>query len=199
MISLILSTNSVKGMNMSEFVFFENLNSKIPLSTYYRDPVAIHQYEVDFNDVKPFACDDYILNKRLELIKSYDPTLMDKARGNSKEQKKFREGLQKFSQTVWSPIMVSVVENGYRRKFEIDRVAKEFLINTQGLIVNVNLFDPIWAIGRPITHAEIKNPKLWKGNNLLGQVLMNTRNELLGLPKISYSHDKVNKYRNYWP
>lgn len=47
------------------------------------------------------------------------------------------------------------------------------------IIVEASPVDPIWGVGLAETDSEIKNPLLWKGENLLGFSLMDVREQLL--------------------
>ena len=46
------------------------------------------------------------------------------------------------------------------------------------ILVEASPYDRIWGIGLSATHPDAKNPAKWKGENLLGKVLMDVRNEL---------------------
>lgn len=190
---------------MNDFIFFENLNSKNPLSTLWRNPHDIEtHYENPLDDsLIPFSVNCYLMKKRHELIDNYNPSLKDCrwfSRKNQKKQRFFLKEINNACQKLWYPIMADSVEEACRFKFTNDTIAKNFLLSTNNKwLVNTNFFDPIWAIGRPITHGENKNPKLWRGNNLLGQILMNIRAELNGLPTKEYTYDKVTNYNNFLP
>jgi hypothetical protein len=53
---------------------------------------------------------------------------------------------------------------------------KKILLETEPyILVEVNPRDKIWGIGMSETDEGIENPENWKGENLLGQVLMDVR------------------------
>ena len=47
------------------------------------------------------------------------------------------------------------------------------------IIAEASPYDKIWGVGMAATNPNIKNPAKWNGLNLLGQVLMNVREDLV--------------------
>ena len=52
------------------------------------------------------------------------------------------------------------------------------LATGERVLVAVNAYDQIWGIGMAAGNADIENPPRWRGQNLLGFALMESRDKL---------------------
>jgi len=81
-----------------------------------------------------------------------------------------------FNEEIWIPKRMEIVIRGNLHKFTQNKNLKEFLINTKDkVLVEASPFDKIWGIGMKDDDERAKNPKCWKGLNLLGFALMEVR------------------------
>ncbi len=84
-----------------------------------------------------------------------------------------------FSQSIWDDQKVSIVTKGNYHKFSQNESLKHFLLNTgERVLVEASPVDKIWGIGLAGNHDHSHNPHKWKGQNLLGFVLMEVRDQL---------------------
>lgn len=84
-----------------------------------------------------------------------------------------------FNAAEWDRQKFDIVVNGNYHKFSQNPALKQFLIETkQKVIVEASPVDKIWGIGLAEDHPNAKNPRLWKGENLLGFALMKVRDQL---------------------
>lgn len=66
-------------------------------------------------------------------------------------------------------------------KFSSNEVIKAQLIDTMDkILVEASPYDKIWGIGLADNHKDVENHSKWRGQNLLGKVLMEVREELKG-------------------
>ena len=60
-----------------------------------------------------------------------------------------------------------------------NNVFSQKLISTNNkILVEASPFDKIWGVGLDQNNPDILDENKWKGQNLLGKVLMNVRNKL---------------------
>jgi len=65
-------------------------------------------------------------------------------------------------------------------QFSQNPYLKSFLLSTAGTVLaEASPLDTKWGIGLTQDHPHAKRRKMWKGTNLLGEVLMEVRDELL--------------------
>lgn len=86
-----------------------------------------------------------------------------------------------FDETVWNEKRWEIVLNGNIHKFKQDPKLTGYLLGTgDQILVEASPTDRIWGIGLAKDAKDIENPHSWKGENLLGFVLMATRDALRG-------------------
>ena len=84
-----------------------------------------------------------------------------------------------LKQDVWDEFKHSIVVNGNWRKFTQNKKLRDFLHSTgENIIVEASPYDTIWGIGASAYDEEARDPRDWKGENMLGFALMEVRDEL---------------------
>jgi ribA/ribD-fused uncharacterized protein len=87
--------------------------------------------------------------------------------------------VQAFNQTVWETHRERIVYEANLAKFGQNPTLKTFLLGTgDRVLVEASPVDAIWGVGLAATDANIDNPSLWQGLNLLGFALMAVRESL---------------------
>lgn len=81
-----------------------------------------------------------------------------------------------FDEQVWLQHRYDIVVRANQAKFSQNPSLNEYLLQTGSrVIVEASPVDSIWGIGLAQDHADVNNPNLWKGLNLLGFALMQVR------------------------
>ena len=84
-----------------------------------------------------------------------------------------------FNKWIWKECCEDIVYRGNFEKFWQNPELLEILLSTDdALLAEANPQDQIWGIGLEKKDPRATNPRLWRGDNLLGQVLMQVRQEL---------------------
>jgi ribA/ribD-fused uncharacterized protein len=88
--------------------------------------------------------------------------------------------VKNFDAKEWDKVAVQVMTAGCMAKFEQNKDAKDALLATgDATIVEASPYDTLWGVGLHATDPLLlQGPKAWKGENLLGQVLMDVRSKL---------------------
>lgn len=93
-----------------------------------------------------------------------------------KNYKQLGRQIKNFSQPVWDREKYQIVLQGNLAKFSQNPKLDAFLQSTKGkILVEASPYDTIWGIGLKSDAKDIQNPHTWKGENLLGFALMETR------------------------
>ena len=83
-----------------------------------------------------------------------------------------------FDPKTWDEVKYTIVKDGNRAKFEQNPDLKANLLNTGvAILAEASPKDMIWGIGLDASAAAEKDPSEWPGQNLLGQILMELRDE----------------------
>lgn len=85
-----------------------------------------------------------------------------------------------FDELIWIDRRYDIVLEGSYHKFSQHEALRRFLLQTgKKVIVEASPVDNIWGIGLSQDSSSALNPINWKGTNLLGFALMETRDKLL--------------------
>lgn len=81
-----------------------------------------------------------------------------------------------FDERVWERERYGIVVQASMAKFGQDPALGEFLLGTAGrVLVEASPLDRVWGIGLAADDPRAANPDRWRGLNLLGFALMETR------------------------
>ncbi|HTE10414.1 MAG TPA: NADAR family protein [Chitinophagaceae bacterium] len=87
--------------------------------------------------------------------------------------------VKNFDATIWNASAFSIVVEGNLHKFSQHQPLKAYLLKTGNkIIAEASPTDAIWGIGLAQDAKEASNPFKWRGTNLLGFALMETRDAL---------------------
>ena len=93
--------------------------------------------------------------------------------------KKLGRRVRNFDSKVWDEKKYDIVVEGNKAKFSQNPELMEFLFSTgDAILVEASPYDKIWGIGLDIETAKEGSVEDWKGENLLGCALMETRDWL---------------------
>lgn len=83
-----------------------------------------------------------------------------------------------YSDHVWDKVRYTRMLEVNREKYKIPRYRQLLLGTGDKLLVECNPRDVVWGIGLAEDDSRCLNESEWKGQNLLGKVLMQIRTEL---------------------
>ena len=96
-----------------------------------------------------------------------------------KEIKALGREIRNFEQSKWDEHKYQIVLNGNIAKFSQNERLRDFLLGTGfAVLAEASPYDRIWGIRLSADDPLAKDPKCWQGENLLGFVLMETRDIL---------------------
>ena len=98
---------------------------------------------------------------------------------NPAKAKKLGREVKNFDDSKWSKVCYDIMYKiNYEKYFQNTRL-KNILLNTGNkMIIEANPRDTRWAIGLAADDDRVLDESKWKGENLLGKVLMQVRDEL---------------------
>ena len=87
--------------------------------------------------------------------------------------------VRNFDEKIWREKRVSIVHKGVLQKFlQNPELAEKLLETGEQMIAECAVKDKIWGIGLSMGDEERFCVDKWKGQNLLGQILMQVRAEI---------------------
>lgn len=95
------------------------------------------------------------------------------------EAKKLGRTVRGFDEQRWRDARAQIVYQGNLAKFRQHEHMGQYLRATEGrILVEASPMDRIWGIGLSKDDARAQDPRTWRGQNLLGFVLMEVRQQL---------------------
>ena len=174
---------------MSEFILFYNG----PFSQWYPSEFkAVTSYPSgDVNDTKYqslnaehiFAnCEQYMMFEKAMLFQDFPSARAIIATSNPKEVKRLGRLVRGFDERVWSQHREQIVFQGNYHKFTQNLDFKNYLANSgRKIFVEASPYDKIWGIGLDKSDPAARDPRNWKGLNLLGRAITTVRDKLFPL------------------
>ena len=96
------------------------------------------------------------------------------------EAKSLGRQVKNFDENIWKENLYDIVYKGNFLKFTHDMELQKFLISTDGkILVEASPYDKIYGIGMLEQDPRAKNPALWNGQNVLGFILMDVRDNII--------------------
>ncbi len=93
--------------------------------------------------------------------------------------KKLGREVTPFDGSLWNSRDMEIMKKGLLAKFSQNEDIKEILLSTgDNILAECAPRDLKWGIGYSVGSPAVQDPSKWRGQNKLGQVLMNIRDEL---------------------
>jgi ribA/ribD-fused uncharacterized protein len=154
-------------MSTSILFFF---GKESPLSNF-------HECDIEFEGATLRSSEQLfmLLKARTFKDKEYEELII--AAKTPLEAKRLGRKVRNFDEEVWAAVREECMLRACRAKFSTQ---KETLTDTgTAVLAEANPRDKIWGIGLGASHADARDPTKWRGENLLGKVLMRLRDEFL--------------------
>ena len=136
-------------------------------------------FEVD--GVKYNCAEQYMMAEKARTFGDQDALVRIMEAKDPDAQKFIGRRVKNYEDQIWKEKRYQVVKKANLAKFSQIPAAKKFMKKSGNkIIVEGSPYDKIWGVGLHYKDDKILNEKNWRGENLLGKVLMEVRAELLG-------------------
>jgi len=152
------------------FTFF--FTEASPFSQWFRCSFTV--------DGHVFNCaEQYMMYGKARLFEDADTAAQILAADHPRQHKALGRKVKPFDTGVWLRERAAIVKAGNRAKFTQNPELRELLLATAGTtLVEASPYDKIWGIGLAASDPRAQDPAQWKGQNLLGKLLTELRDEL---------------------
>ena len=156
---------------MSEYTFF--FTEASPFSQWYRCAFRVGE--------NTFMCaEQFMMHGKAILFADAEIAAKILAADHPKTHKALGRKVRNFDDATWKRERERIVLEGSRAKFTQNADLKDKLLATRGTtLVEASPYDRIWGIGLSAKDPRALDPKQWRGQNLLGKILTQLREELL--------------------
>jgi ribA/ribD-fused uncharacterized protein len=98
---------------------------------------------------------------------------------NPSEHKKLGRLVKNYDQKVWDEHKRKIVYNGNWLKFtQNPKLLAQLLETDDKILVEASPYDPIWGIGLDENAIGIEDSNNWQGENLLGYIITDVRDNI---------------------
>ena len=125
------------------------------------------------------TAEHYMMAEKAVLFGDEDALAAIHAADSPREAKALGRGVRGFVRDVWQGACIEIVVRGNVAKFGQNPDVAAFLLGTgDAVLVEASPRDRIWGIGLGDGSPQSRDPRTWRGRNLLGFALMEARERL---------------------
>ncbi len=131
-------------------------------------------------DSRTFCCaEQFMMHGKALLFDDAKVAAQILATDAPKQHKALGRKVKGFDDTRWRAAREAIVKAGSHAKFTQNPALLEQLLATRGTtLVEASPYDRIWGIGLAASDPRAQDPATWRGQNLLGKILTELRDEL---------------------
>lgn len=139
--------------------------------------------EFEYGGIQFSSAEQFMMHRKSLLFNDEASAKKILETNNPREQKAIGRNVNNFDNSIWEKNSVDIVFEGNKQKFTQNELLLNELIGTKGkTLVEASPSDQIWGVGLSKESTEIISRSKWKGDNLLGIILTELREELRGNP-----------------
>ena len=126
------------------------------------------------------SVEQFMMFSKVMMFRQYDLAKQIMASKDPATIKKLgRTKFPEFNAKIWDKTCYAIVKRGVRAKFaQNDNLLEELLSTGNKTLAEASAYDLKWGIGIAIDDPACSTPSKWTGQNLLGKILMEVRDEL---------------------
>lgn len=164
-----------------------------PLSQWYQSPF-------EDGDMKFCCCEQAMMYRKAELFGDTESMKLIMATSNPREHKKLGRQVKGFDPAIWEQHNRKIILHNNILKFKSSDFLRGILLKSGDLVfVEASPWDTIYGIGRGLDWPQLADDSTWRGQNLLGLCLTETRNilrqEIPPAPEIRHENGILSAWR----
>jgi len=143
-----------------------------------------HKANFQLNDVQYSSAEQFMMAKKAELFGDKVIKQQILSTNNVRKQKQLGRQVSNFDEEIWNNSKIKIVYIANNLKFSQNEELKAKLFESKGkYIVEASPVDAIWGIGMAPDDQRRFNRTEWRGQNLLGKILTQLREDVLTMKK----------------
>lgn len=153
-------------------LFWHEYDAFGELSQWYTSPFVIEGIRYE-------TAEQYMMAKKALLAGDLEHYILIMHEKDPAQCKKYGKNVRALDVAAWNNCKEEVVYHANLAKFTQNPVLKDLLLSTgHKVLAEASPYDKIWGIGLEAANPDSADPTKWKGDNLLGKILMRIREEL---------------------
>lgn len=143
-----------------------------------------HKTSFELNHTIYSSAEQFMMAKKAELFGDEEIKNQILSTNNVRKQKELGRKVKNFDENKWSENKIKIVYIANNLKFNQNEELKSKLLETKGkYIVEASPVDAIWGIGIGPDDQRRFNRNKWRGQNLLGKILTQLREDIITMKK----------------
>lgn len=161
-----------------DILFWHEYDNYGELSNWYKSYFVI-------DDFKYFCAEQYIMSQKAKLFHDADRYTEILRASSAKQCKELGRLVSHFDSQKWDSVKYQITKDAVFAKFTQNERLKALLINTGNkYIAEASPYDSVWGTGLDIETTKQTLSSQWTGQNLLGKILMEVRDDINSLTKV---------------
>jgi len=167
-----LNEKDLPGYDENIVFFFKEDEQNGCFSQWYHSPFVVE-------GIRYITAEQYMMAKKALLFKDYEIYDRIMKEKSPRKCKALGKKVQGFDNKIWDESKEDIIYKGNLEKFRQNTELLDILLSTGGeWLAEANPGDYIWGIALDKDDPRARNPRFWRGENLLGKALMRVRDEL---------------------
>ena len=104
--------------------------------------------------------------------------------------------IQGYNRSEWEEQAKKECYKGIEEKFKQNEKLRRYLISMENKTIVESCYDTVWGTGCPLRGEECLNPRRWRGQGILGEMLEAVRENLRGNPGPAPIENEVESHEN---
>lgn len=152
----------------------------------------MHSFEYG---IQKFNCSEqaFMYHKAM-VFKDYECAKLILNSTNPADQKKLGRQVKNYDDAYWNSMRYRIMKQILYSKFYNQKMRKILFDTGTKIIVEASPYDTIWGVGLSENDDRILDEKNWRGQNLLGKALMETRKTMYDDVIYEQINPEFNKY-----
>jgi len=135
--------------------------------------------EIVVEGIRYATCEQYMMAKKALLARDLQYYALIMCEPDPQKCKKLGRAVRNLDVDAWDHCKGEVVYHANMAKFAQNSQARYTLLSTDDkILAEANPHDIIWGIGLDACHPDSMDPSKWRGQNLLGKILMQVRDKI---------------------
>ena len=143
-------------------------------------PSQWHKSPMIINNIKYNCCEQYMMAMKATLFNDQQTLTKIMNVSDPKDHKQLGRQIKNFNQSLWDQNKKQIIYDGNYAKFTQNKKLKKLLLSMDNrTFVEASKSDKIYGIGIGVMDTKADSKRNWRGQNLLGYVITNVRDQIL--------------------
>ena len=170
-----------------------------PLYTFFcgwRAPFSnFHPALFTYRGVQFYTSEQFFMYCKAQLFSDAEAAKRISVTVNPAFAKKIGREIRHYNEKHWEQYRETVMYVGCREKFLQNKLLLDQLVLTTGTeLVEASPTDPVWGVGLEENDPLIDDERNWRGQNLLGKILTQVRDDILIESASITSYEVIKRY-----